>query len=438
MYIGLDRAHFLSSTGQCKPWDASADGYCRGEGCGMFVLKRISDALAENDNILGLIRGIEVNQSAKAESITHPHPATQIKLFEKLVSSAGVEANQVSVVEAHGTGMFKASRHLKPTSVDRDYSGTRAGDPTEITSISAVFAKDRTPDNPLHITSIKASIGHAEAASGAASLAKLLLMMRHHKIPPVISLKRLNPAIGDIIASGIRIDTSSVHWDCPATSSQGSSGRLALLNNFGAAGSNAALILQEFPPAPSIVEDALSSSVIVGVSCDSEAALEEQRLAYIKQLTEHVTSSSALADFAYTATARRRQFRYRIAVHGQSTVEVCAKLRSAPIAHRDDSEPKVVFVFSGHGSQYMGMGGALYRNNLTFRKVIDHCHDRLVAWGFPGIKDVFNAVRGCLDDLRPLQCSVFALECALSALWTSWGVRPVAVAGQRYAVIGSH
>ena len=105
MYIGLDRAHFLSPTGQCKPWDASADGYCRGEGCGMFVLKRLSDALAENDNVLGVIRGIEVNQSANAESITHPHAATQIKLFEKLVSSAGVEPRQVSVVEAHGTGM---------------------------------------------------------------------------------------------------------------------------------------------------------------------------------------------------------------------------------------------------------------------------------------------------------------------------------------------
>ena len=104
MYIGLDRAHFLSSTGQCKPWDASADGYCRSEGCGMFVLKRLSDALAENDNILGVIRGVEVNQSAHADSITRPHVPTQMDLFKKVLSSAGVEPHQVNVVEAHGTG----------------------------------------------------------------------------------------------------------------------------------------------------------------------------------------------------------------------------------------------------------------------------------------------------------------------------------------------
>ena len=105
MYIGLDRAHFLSSTGQCKPWDASADGYCRSEGCGMFVLKRLSDAIAENDNILGVIRGVEVNHSARADSITQPHIPTQIDLFNKLLTSTGVNPSDVSVVEAHGTGM---------------------------------------------------------------------------------------------------------------------------------------------------------------------------------------------------------------------------------------------------------------------------------------------------------------------------------------------
>lgn len=104
MYIGLDRAHFLSATGQCKPWDASADGYCRSEGCGMFVLKRLSDAVAENDRILGVIRGIEVNQSGNADSITHPHIPTQMNLFKKLVTSTGVEPHQISVIEAHGTG----------------------------------------------------------------------------------------------------------------------------------------------------------------------------------------------------------------------------------------------------------------------------------------------------------------------------------------------
>ena len=104
MHIGLDRAHFLSPTGQCRPWDASADGYCRSEGCGMFVLKRLSDALEENDRILGVIRSIEVNQSGNADSITHPHVSTQIELFQKVLASAGVEPEDIGVVEAHGTG----------------------------------------------------------------------------------------------------------------------------------------------------------------------------------------------------------------------------------------------------------------------------------------------------------------------------------------------
>ena len=112
MYLGLDRAHFLSSTGNCKPWDASADGYCRAEGCGVFVLKRLSDAMRENDRVLGVIRAVEVNQSARAESITQPHVPTQIALFKKLLASAGVEPSRVGVVEAHGTGKFRPSRHV--------------------------------------------------------------------------------------------------------------------------------------------------------------------------------------------------------------------------------------------------------------------------------------------------------------------------------------
>lgn len=111
MYLGLDRAHFLSATGQCKAFDVSADGYSRAEGCGMFVLKRLSDALAENDNILGVIRGIDVNQSARAHSITHPHAPTQVRLFKRVLASTGTDPRNVSVVEAHGTGTYFGHLH---------------------------------------------------------------------------------------------------------------------------------------------------------------------------------------------------------------------------------------------------------------------------------------------------------------------------------------
>jgi acyl transferase domain-containing protein len=214
MFLGLDRGHFLSPAGQCKAFDASADGYARSEGCGLFVLKRLADAEREHDNILGVVRGIEVNQSGLAHSITYPHAPTQAALFQRVLARAGVDAHRVNVVEAHGTG-------------------TQAGDPNELASLRAVLcAGGRPQGNPLHITSVKANIGHLEAASGAAGLAKLLLMLKHRAIPRQISLKRLNPLIAPLDADGAVIDTERAEW---RPSGEGLT-RMALLNNFGAAG----------------------------------------------------------------------------------------------------------------------------------------------------------------------------------------------------------
>ncbi|KAI0685572.1 beta-ketoacyl synthase [Cytidiella melzeri] len=407
MYIGLDRAHFLSSTGQCKPWDASADGYCRAEGCGMFVLKRLSDALAENDNILGVIRGIEVNQSARADSITQPHVPTQIDLFKKLLASTSIDPKNVSVIEAHGTG-------------------TKAGDPTEIQSIRTVFAQNRSSTNPLHLTSIKANIGHAEAASGAASLVKLLLMLRNRTIPPMISLKQLNPKIKDLASDGTCIDTELVPWIAARASK-----RLALLNNFGAAGSNAALILEEVIATPRST-DHNPHAFVLGLSCDSEEALEKQRFAYLRFLREDLADSDAvgLGDFTYTATARRQQYDFRLSAAGKTKQELCSALEGARPAEVRAACGKVVFVFSGQGGQYVGMGAQLYHTLPAFRRVVDYCHGKLLEWGFDGILHVISPQdEDTKDDFQAYQCAVFALECALAAVWSSWGLKPDAVVG---------
>ena len=304
-------------------------------------------------------------------------------------------------------------------------TGTKAGDPTEIQSLRSVFAVGRSPDNPLHLTSIKANLGHAEAASGAASLAKLLLMMRHRTIPAVISLKNLNPNIRDLASDGTCIDTQLGPWH--DTRGQ----RLALLNNFGAAGSNAALILQEGPES-SGTRETQATCVLVGLSCETEEALEEQRSAYIKHLEDEVHDSSALENFAYTATARRQAFRYRIAAHGQTKEQVCASLRAAQVMQVNDVQGKLVFVFSGQGGQYAGMGSGLYNSNAAFRQTVDYCHEKLVAWGFPGIMDIIHPSSGNQeDDFRAFQSAVFVLECALASMWASWGIYPDAVAGHR-------
>ncbi|KAK2611577.1 hypothetical protein N8I77_004910 [Diaporthe amygdali] len=335
MYLGLERAHFLSPTGQCKAFDKAADGYCRSEGCAAVVLKRLSDAVNENDNILGVIKGIAVNQSGQASSITHPHAPTQEKLFHEVLSKAGMRHEDVSVVEAHGTG-------------------TPAGDPNEVRGIRNVFCKGRSLDNPLHVMSMKANIGHCEAASGVASLTKLLLMLKHKRIPPQALLNELNPAIRDLVADGTVISTEPLDW----TTSRGKR-RTALLNNFGAAGSNAALLIQEHGDTRK-QRPALGDAIthVFGCSARSAELLQQLRKSLVSYLMEH-QSELAIADVCYTSTARRSSQSYRLSTTASSIKDLIANLKNAQILEAPDSPRATVFLFSGQGSQYMGMGKKL-------------------------------------------------------------------------------
>lgn len=415
MYLGLDRAHFLSPTGQCKAFDESADGYCRSEGCGMFVLKRLADAVAENDQILGVIRGVHVNQSGEAHSITHPHAATQQVLFERLLARTGVDPLDISVIEAHGTG-------------------TQAGDPAELASLRGSFAKNRPAQGrPLHITSVKANIGHCEAASGAAGLAKLLLMLRHQVIPKQISLKTLNPKIAPLGVDGVEIARANLPW----TQKDGAP-RLALLNNFGAAGSNGVLLLEEAAAAAGRLTSAARKAHLFAVTAKSKSALEDLRRKYITYLTDRKATMS-LEDVCYTATARRQPFNHRIAVTVTSFDGLIAALeKAAPTqvaAHDEDS--KAVFVFSGQGGQYLGMGRSLMQTSPVFRDIVEHAHAALVGLGFVGVLPIITAADGVEPALTPkerieaFQCAIFVLEYALARLWMSFGIKPDAVLGHR-------
>ena len=409
MFIGLDRGHFLSPSGQCRPFDARADGYVRGEGCGVFVLKRLSDALAEQDQILGIIRGVEVNQSGKASSITHPHASTQAALFKQLLVSSDIDPKSVSVVEAHGTG-------------------TQAGDVNEMESIRSVLAVDRTPNNPLYITSVKANIGHLEAASGSASLAKVLMMFKNQIIPQQISIRSLNPRIAPLDLDNTIISTQNVIW----TPSQNSEMRLALVNNFGASGSNAALLVEEY-----IAKDltkTTASSFIFGLSAKNERSLEELRMKYVAWLTNSINVETSLLDIAYTATARRQLYPYRLAVSCGTIQELVRKIQTTAIV-KAEGPNGVAFIFSGQGHEYRGMASSLYATSPTFKKHIDECDSILIARGFSGIraiisKDVEDGVTS-VDAEERFQTATFALQYALAMLWMSWGVQPMAVVGHR-------
>ncbi|TFK62374.1 polyketide synthase [Pluteus cervinus] len=411
MYLGLDRAHFLSPTGQCKAFDASADGYSRSEGCVMFVLKRLSDAIAEGDNVLGVIRGIEVNQSGLAHSITHPHSPTQATLFKQLLANSGIEPTRVNVVEAHGTG-------------------TQAGDPNELQSIRQVLGAGRTRENPLHITSIKANIGHLEAASGAAGLAKLLLMMRHRSIPPQISLKTLNPAIAPLDSDHTAIDTVRTPW----TPSHPGKPRIALLNNFGAAGSNTTLLLEEYPKTllPTPPENQPPYCLFSLSAKDADAA-ERLRSRYLDWLREEDTQSIPFVDIAYTSVARRQIYDYKVSCVARDVVELREKLEKATVVKSDEEDSRVVFVFSGQGGQYIGMGRELYESSPIFRRAVDECESLLKSAGYPGVLAIISPSQGSslseLEEFEAYQAAIFTLQYALMELWSSWGVKPVGVVG---------
>ncbi|KAJ7133377.1 hypothetical protein C8R44DRAFT_849492 [Mycena epipterygia] len=412
MFLGLDRGHFLSPTGQCKTFDASADGYSRSEGCGMFVIKRFRDAVAENDNILGIIRGIEVNQSGLAHSITYPHAATQAALFRKVLETSGIDASRVNVVEAHGTG-------------------TQAGDPNEVQSLRSVLAVNRAASNPLHITSVKANIGHLEAASGAAGLAKLLLMLQHRVIPRQISFKTLNPLIAPLEDDNTIIDKAHTPW---APSHEGMT-RVALLNNFGAAGSNIALLLEEhLKPAAATRSIRDDMAFVFGLSAKTLPVLEELRAKYIDWLRSAASADVPLSDIAYTATARRQIYNCRIAVSASTRTELLKRLGSAAVVQPSNGPAQAVFVFSGMGGQYIGMGRQLYGESALFRRYIDECQSILTAAGFPGVLaiilgEVDGSGLAALEEFEAHQITVFALEYALTKLWMSWGLTPAAVVG---------
>ncbi|KAG2359143.1 hypothetical protein BDR07DRAFT_1415802 [Suillus spraguei] len=407
MFIGLDHGHFLSPTGQCKSFDASADGYSRSEGCSLFVLKRLSDAVAENDDILGVIRGIDLNQSGLAHSITHPHVPSQVSLMNRLLKNTGIDASRVSVVEAHGTG-------------------TQAGDFSELQSIRAVLCRSRDSANPLHVTSIKANIGHLEAASGAAGLAKLLLMFQHDTIPAQISLKTLNPRITPLAQDHTVIDTVPTPWV------RGSSTRMALLNNFGASGSNGALIVEEYPkPSKS---SASGTSYVFGISAKTREVLETLRGSYFRWFHDARNRSIHVSDIAYTATARRQLHPFRISVDVESKDQLVQALAGAEVSHVEGTFGEVVFVFSGQGSYYRGMGKLLYSTSPVFQRCIDRSNGYLVSKGFASILPSIiggttDSVSGGIEQFEASQTSTMALEVALATLWIHWGLTPSTVVG---------
>jgi monodictyphenone polyketide synthase len=418
-FAGLSHGHFLTKTpNACKTWDANADGYCRADGIGSIVMKRLEDAVADNDNILGVILGAATNHSADAVSITHPDAGAQALLTRQVARSAGVDPLDVSYVEMHGTG-------------------TQAGDKEEMKSVTSTFApagpKWRTSRQPLYIGAVKSNVGHGEAVAGVTAMVKVLLMFQKGVIPPHVGIKSsLNPALPqDLAKRNVRIPSTKQAWPWEQDRK-----RIAVVNNFSAAGGNTTIMLEE-PPVPKAIaasERDPRPVHAVAVSAKSKVSLEGN----IRRLADYLDTHPdiALADLAYTTTARRSHYNQRIAVTGSDTTQIRKKLTAflgTTDSHKPipNSQPLVAFAFTGQGASHKSMNLQLFHHEPTFRKEILHLDFLAQAHGFPSFLPVIDGSfpKDHAHSAVSTQIALVAVEIALAKYWASLGVEPNVVIG---------
>lgn len=413
-FAGLSKGSFLSRTGSCKTWDETADGYCRADGVGSIILKREEDAIADKDNILGVILASGTNHSADAISITHPHAGNQAYLYSSVLHTAGVDPLDVSYVEMHGTG-------------------TQAGDTNEVKSVTDVFAPAeptvRDADRPLYVGAIKSNIGHGEAAAGIAALIKVLLMLRKNAIPPHVGIKtKLNPRFPNLGARNVQIPLSESSWQRPEGKP-----RLAFVNNFSAAGGNTALLLQDAPQRePTVGLDPRSVFPFV-ISARSTFSLQKN----IRQLVSYLESAfeASLSSLSYTLTSRRMHHNYRVGVTASDLdtlrSSLSNKLNEGNFTPAPSKVPQVAFVFTGQGSFYPSLGRDLFEHSSVFRSEVLLLNGIAMTQGFPSF---LPAIEGSLDEEHQLsalvtQLALVSIQIALVKLWSSWGVLPTVVIG---------
>ncbi|KAF9883869.1 hypothetical protein FE257_002712 [Aspergillus nanangensis] len=414
-HAGLDRGHFLSRTGNCNTFDDGADGYCRADGVGTVLLKRLEDAQADNDPILGIINSGYTNHSAEAVSITRPHVGAQAFIFNKLLNDTNTQPNDVGYVEMHGTG-------------------TQAGDAVEMQSVLDVLAPgSRGPNHPVYLGSAKANVGHGESASGVTSLIKVLLMMKNDQIPPNCGVKtKINHTFPtDLAQRNVHIPMEPVAWKKPESGT-----RKVFLNNFSAAGGNTALLLEDAPPSTASGTDPRSTH-LVAVSARSKTSLKRNLaslVAYIGDQLMIPSAANSIVDLAYTTTARRIHHPFRVTAVGSTLPEIVHSLRNS--AELDtytavpSTAPNVAFIFTGQGAQYTAMGNQLYETCASFSATLHQLDSLVQSQGFPSVLPLVDG-RLPVEDLSPLvtQLGTLCLQIALTRYWQSLGVSPSCVIG---------
>ncbi|PWY93856.1 ketoacyl-synt-domain-containing protein [Aspergillus sclerotioniger CBS 115572] len=395
-YLDLAKAGFLSPTGQY--------GYCRADGVGLVVLKSLDQAINSGDQILAVIRASATNQGGlHAPSITVPDSKAQQALYRHVISEAGILPEEVSYIEAHGTG-------------------TRVGDPIEIESIRTIFGgSQRTA--PLHLGSIKANIGHCETAAGVASLLKVITMFSHRSIPPLAGFRALNPKIASLEPDQIIIPTKLLPWMAE--------NRNACVNSYGASGSNSTLICSEWVGEANIPRGyPISSSVPYPVLLS--AASKESLRRYACELASHILKSPpgmSVGDIAYTLSERRKHHQFRWTTTAADLPSLVQQLRSDIRPSEIPKTPRrVVLVFSGQSKLNVGLHPRLRETSPRFMVYIDACSQILINLGYPDIRPALYKSEP-IEDVVILQCGTFSVQYASARCWLDGGLKVETVIG---------
>jgi acyl transferase domain-containing protein/acyl-CoA synthetase (AMP-forming)/AMP-acid ligase II len=467
--IALAKAQMTAPDGRCKTFDAAADGYGRGEGCGVVILKRLSDALRDGDRVLALLRGSAVNEDGHSNGLTAPSGLAQQAVIRQALDKAGVSPGEISYVEAHGTG-------------------TRLGDPIEVDALKAVLLPERSPQQPCYLGSVKANIGHLEAAAGIAGLIKTVLALQHQQIPPQAQLKQINPLL-QLEETPLEIAREITPWIVGPNNDGKNRGttehpalnpeprRYAGVSSFGFGGTNAHVILEEFvtanlalapsnpsPPTPSpqLAENLAENSAqnpshhLLVLSGHKEKAVQS----LINRYTDHLNTDPSLNldNVCFTASTGRSHFDHRVAVVADSMAHFQQELRAYQggqetgnwfVGKNKLGQKKVAFLFTGQGSQYLHMGRELYQSQPLFRQVLNRCDQILQSYLdqpllsvlYPELNNPTDASPtpssstpddgqlNLLDQTAYIQPALFAVEYALAQVWLSWGIEPDVVMG---------
>jgi acyl transferase domain-containing protein len=420
--VNFSKGGFMAPDGRCKPFDARANGYVRGEGGGLLVLKPLSHAVADGDVIHAVIRGTAVNQDGRSNGLTAPSRHAQEACLREAYQRAGIAPSQVQYVEAHGTG-------------------TALGDPIEALALGTILGENRPAGRPCHIGSVKSNIGHLEAAAGIASLIKVVLALRHQTIPPTLHYQTPNPHI-PFDRLPLRVQQTLGPWP------EHDGAALAGVSSFGFGGTNAHVVVESAPVTDKEANRKSNKETLkifntflpclLPLSARDPEALAALARSYRQMLEGSATN---FADIVYTAGTRREHHDHRLGLVVRSSEEAIALLDAFL---QEESRPnlalgrrvpgrrsRLAFVFSGQGPQWWGMGRQLLEREEVFRKTMEQCDALLQPLAGWSLLDELRAdeAHSRLGRTEIAQPALFAVQVALATLWRSWGIKPDAVVG---------